>query len=102
MLVFSTRSIRWFCMSAFLSRGPRGRGPSSPGTKADRRPRLASPSMLASPASDGGVVAAQEDLGDRTPAELARAGVLGIFEPAVGPERLVDRAFGVAQDAGQQ
>src|SRR4051812_2420898 len=61
-----------------------------------------SSSSLASPASNRGVVAAQEDVGNALPAERARARVLGIFEAAVGPERLVDRALGITQDAGHQ
>ena len=62
---------------------------------------MAQPPMLVEPpAGDGGVVAAQEDLGDRQAAVDARAGVLGIFESSIRPERLVDRALGIAETPG--
>ena len=59
--------------------------------------------MLAAPAGDRGVVAAQQHLGDGQPAELARAGVVRIFEPPLGAERLVDGALaGIIMPASPQ
>ena len=58
--------------------------------------------MFEPPASDGGVVAAQEDLGDGQAAVDARSGVLGIFETSIRPERFVDRALLVPEHAGDQ
>ena len=58
--------------------------------------------MLRRQLRDGRVVAVEEDFGDRQAAELAGAGVVGIFQAAVGPERFVDRALRVAQHPGHQ
>ncbi len=57
--------------------------------------------MFSSPACDRGVVAAEQNVGDRSTAELAGAGVVGVFEAAVGTKRLVDGTLGIAEDTGK-
>ena len=63
-------------------------------------PSLSSAPIFEPPACDGGVVAAQEDLGDRAAAVDARSSVLGIFETSIRPERFVDRASFIPEHAG--
>src|SRR5581483_2527885 len=58
--------------------------------------------VLASPASDCGVIAAQEDFGNVSPAERPGACVMGIFQATVRPERFIGGALGVAQGSGDQ
>src|SRR5262249_53390351 len=60
---------------------------------------LGSPAVFSAPASDGGVIAAQENFGHSAAAEVARACVLGIFESSIWAERLIDCALRIAQDA---
>src|SRR4051812_34583776 len=59
-------------------------------------------SILATPPGDRRVISAEQDLGDAPSTELSRPCVLGILEAAIGPERLIDRALGVSQDAGYE
>src|SRR5690349_18132657 len=55
--------------------------------------------LLAPPAGDGGVVAAQEYLGHLHAPEHARPGVLRVFEPPLFAVRLLRHALRVAQHA---
>ena len=58
--------------------------------------------MFEPPACDRGVIAAQENLGNRTAAVDARAGVLGIFESSIRAERFVDGALVIPEHTGDQ
>src|SRR4051794_22715379 len=85
MLDCSTSSRNAFCMAGSTLRGS-GRFST----------------MVAPPAGDRGVVAAEQDVGDGVPPELPGAGVLRVFQAPVGAERLILRAGRIAQHAGDQ
>src|SRR4051812_17840767 len=87
MLVSSTTVNNRFCMAISFS---------------VKRPREALAPMLSAPACDGGVVAAQQDVGHRLFPEHSGACILRILQASVGAERLINRASLISQNAGYQ
>src|SRR5262245_10138484 len=72
------------------------------GVQEVRSPRQRAPERFASaPSGNPPVVAGQEDVRHGQPAEVGRARVLGVVEPA-RRERLPRRALGIAQHPGQE
>jgi len=57
--------------------------------------------LLVTPGGDGGVVAAEENVGDAPAAIFDRAGVLRTFDEAAG-KAVVGRALGIAENAGEE
>src|SRR5208282_5699988 len=58
--------------------------------------------LLPAPAGDGGMVAACKHIGDLPAPEHPGTRVLRVFEATLGPERFIDSASRISQDAGHQ